>query len=321
MIPIEKEYLEKFNIVDWGMTNTLEPVSYQEYDNWVAAGKEGPLTYLSDERKEKRRSLDQVFPKVKSALVFLFSYKDVYHHYQSLFGEHRMATYALAYGDRDYHYVIKEQLQLICDDLKEKYPKEEFKGGIDTWPILERDLAFRAGLGWFGKNSMLLNQQEGSLFFIGSILTTLETRSEEKVEVDHCGSCTDCITACPTDALDPKSRTLIADRCISTFTIELFKEAEPPKGMEQSGGEIFGCDICQDVCPWNKKLIKNLNPDPIIKSTIFDFFFNRPLEQVYRELKDWSNKKYVKTFKGTVLERTGRVGMLKNLKFYLKKTF
>lgn len=318
MIHLDQSFLKNLGVVDWGTTSELSPVSFDHYDSWVKNKMHGVLGYLADERKEKRKSLDHVVKGTQSAIVFLFSYKEVNFYYKNKFKENRMASYALAYGDNDYHYVIKEYLAQIIDELKKQFPDENFTCGIDTWPILERDLAYRAGLGWFGKNSMLINQKEGSFFFIGSILTSLKLDNPKKLEIDHCGHCHDCVVACPTLAIDPETRTLNANQCISTFTIELFKEAEAPEGIDKSNGEIFGCDICQDVCPWNIKLSK----EPLLKavqdSKLFNFFLARPLEKVFEELQTWSNKKFVKEFKGSVVERTGRIGLLKNIKFYLK---
>lgn len=318
MIKLDSNFLEQLEIVDWGYTSSLEPVSYEQYQQWVDQNNHGVLSYLADDRKELRASLKNIEEDCQSALIFLFSYKETSFSYQEKWEDHRMASYALAYGERDYHYVIKERLDLIIEKLKLEYPSESFRSGIDTWPILERDLAYRAGLGWFGKNSMLINKKEGSLFLIGSILTSLKLEVNNALETDHCGHCRDCVDACPTDAIDPNTRTLIADKCISTFSIELFKDADAPSGIEKSNGEIFGCDICQDVCPWNIKLAKKSTPKSPEDNKLFNFFFSRPLGKVYEELMSWSNKKYTKEFKGTVVERTGRKGMLKNLKAYLK---
>ena len=205
------------------------------------------------------------------------------------------------------------------------YPNLEAKFSLDTQPILERDLAYRAGLGWFGKNSMFINKSKGSFFIIGSLLLSEKLPlSKLKNEVDHCGQCTACIDSCPTQAIDPKTRTILTQKCISTYTIELFKDGTtPPIGFIPGASEIFGCDICQDVCPWNKRVFRNYSKINNFKehefskekeSLISGFFLKKPLEEIIKKLKGMSNRGFKKQFKGTPIERTGRVGLLKNLK-------
>jgi epoxyqueuosine reductase len=152
---------------------------------------------------------------------------------------------------------------------------------------------------------MLISKKHGSFFLISSILINkklnLNTRT---IEIDHCGNCTKCIDACPTNAIID-NKVIDANKCISTFTIELFKDAEAPKGYPTNRGEIFGCDICQDVCPWNTK--------PLDKSELME---SPEYLKIFEEtnLEVISNREFKKIFKGTSLERTGRVGLLKNIK-------
>jgi epoxyqueuosine reductase len=227
---------------------------------------------------------------------------------------HEVASYALGFGGRDYHYVLIDKLQKIAASL------DGIKTfiSLDTQPILERDLAYRAGLGWFGKNSMLINRHEGSYFIIGSLLLdrTLDIPVGHQ-ETDHCGNCTACIDACPTKAIDPSSRTLIADKCISTFTIEIMKDLPPPAGFEKSRGEFFGCDICQDVCPWNfKPLARTLASLNLQGSLIFlkEWFYEWPREKFLEMISKETNRGFRKKLIGTPFDRPGRVGWLKNLK-------
>src|SRR5690606_21900042 len=183
-------------------------------------------------------------PEFQSALVFLFSYQEAKKWLMEN-KEYTVAGYSLGFGGEDYHRALKSRLQRIAESLNR--PEIKIFFSLDAQPIMERDLAYRAGLGWFGKNSMLISRKEGSYFIIGSILFSEKLEVEpNQIELDHCGKCNACAESCPTEAIDPQTRTLISEKCISTFTIETFKEAPAPDGFEKSRGEIFGCDICQD---------------------------------------------------------------------------
>lgn len=325
-----KDVLNKYEVADWGYTEELEASTYDHYDSWVKEDGHGPLKYLADERKEKRKSLEQIFPEAKSAVSFLFSYSDFRKKLENFYQSEksngkRIASYALAYDGEDYHYFLRRALDELGAELQKEIPGLEYKICLDIQPVLERDLAYRCGLGWFGKNSMFIHKSHGSFMMIGSLILSEKLNQTVQIaENDHCGQCTACISACPTDAIDLTKRTIKSELCISTYTIELFKDnTEPPKGMENSRGEIFGCDICQDVCPWNKRVFRN-NPTtelPNLSDTnnsIFNFFLKRPIKETKEELDTWSNGKFLREFKSSALERTGRIGWLKNLKFYLK---
>ena len=287
-------------IIEWGYIMSSKPESWTHYEKWIDNNYHGPLKYMADERKDLRASLNNFYPEFKSALVFLFDYTSTAKKNQND-QNYKFAAYTKGFDGIDYHYWIKDKLEKIAKDLG----IENYKLSIDAQPVLERDLAFRAGLGWFGKNSMLINQKKGSFFLISSILLDQELNlSTKTLETDHCGNCTRCIVACPTDAI-VSDRVIDANKCISTFTIETFKEAEPPKGYPTARGEIFGCDICQEVCPWNSKPLLNSVSDN--KEVHFEEIFqNTDLNQI-------SNREFKRIFKGTSLERTGRVGLLKNI--------
>jgi epoxyqueuosine reductase len=186
---------------------------------------------------------------------------------------------------------------------------------------MERDLAYRAGLGWFGKNSMLINKKEGSYFIIGSILLNQSFEMlPEVLDVDHCGQCNACVEACPTQAIDGESRTLIANKCLSTFTIEIFKDADPPEGIEKSRGEIFGCDICQDVCPWNKKPLQRVMAKLNLQSQfqfLKEWFYERSKSDLLSFFQEQSNRGLKRKLLGTPFDLPGKVGWIKNLKALL----
>lgn len=323
-------FLQKFGIVDWGYTEELNPRSFHQFESWIGAGHHGSLKYLSDHRKSARESLINVMPECQSSLVFLFGYHDKKLALESFYQSKesnglKMASYVFGFKGSDYHLIIADHLKAIGEEIKKSYPDLEFRLSLDIQPVLERDLAFRSGLGWVGKNSMLINKENGSFLMIGSLLLNRKLPLiSRNVDTDHCGQCTACIDSCPTDAIDGEKRTLIAEKCISTFTIEHFKEVDPPQKMEEGSGEIFGCDICQDVCPWNKRPIR-LGLQPQEKSIflqenkkIIDEFLRADPQEIERNLEEISGRAFAKKFKETPLERTGKRGLLKNIKFWRK---
>ncbi len=325
-----EKLLKSFQIVQWGYTEELNPKSFEYYQDWVASGDHGSLKYLSDHRKEARKSLKEVFPECQSAVVFLFSYApqklaaDNFYQSEESNGL-KMASYVTAFGGRDYHNLLGERLNQLGEHLSQNYQDLRWRLSLDIQPVLERDLAYRAGLGWFGKNSMMINRHHGSFLMIGSLLLNQKLSAPTlNQETDHCGQCRACIEACPTDALIEESRTLIAEKCISTFTIEHFKEVEAPEGMEKASGEIFGCDICQDVCPWNKRPIRlgldgQEESDFKKENEVFlKNFLSPSLDEVIEKVEAMSGKGFTREFKDTPLGRTGKRGFLKNLKFWKK---
>ena len=254
--------LKEFKIVDWGSTENPIPDSFSKFNSWVEEGKHLPLHYLSDHRKEKRRDLKNYFPEFQSALVFLFSYQKEKQYLEKFYNSNesnglKMASYVMGFDGNDYHHQIKDQLNSIRERLESKIPGLKCALTLDIHPVLERDLAYRSGLGWFGKNSMFISKKFGSYTIIGSLLLNKKIGPSKNtvLEADHCGQCRACIPACPTGAIDITSRQIVAEKCLSTYTIELFKDADAIPGGENCD-EIFGCDICQDVCPWNQRLLR-----------------------------------------------------------------
>jgi len=313
----DSKILNDLGVLDWGYTDCDEAQSYDTYEKWIDKGHHGPLGYLTGEKKEKRKKISEYYPEFKSALVFLFSYqkekKSLDQFYQSSESNGlKIGSYVFGFGGQDYHKVLRQKLESLACHLPEGI---SYKLSLDTQPILERDLAYRAGLGWFGKNSMFINKKQGSFFIIGSLLLnkTLELPIPS-VDTDHCGQCTKCIDLCPTDAIE--GRTIISQKCISTYTIEVFKEGTPPKGYPNSGGEIFGCDICQDVCPWNIKALSKIEEQVTLNSQLQDFFLKTPIDEILNKLKEMTNRGFRRVFKDTPLERTGRLGLIKNIKLF-----
>lgn len=316
------EELKSLGILNWGYTEESLPLSFENYLQWVRHGHEGSLSYLSDHRKDLRSDIKNIFPEFQSALVFLFSYQEAKKWLLDN-NRHEVAAYSLGFEGRDYHQVLKERLNKIFEKLKIDHPGLERFIALDAQPVLERDLAFRAGLGWFGKNSMLINQKEGSYFIIGSLLLNQKIGDGKlKIDVDHCGQCNACAEACPTNAINPDTRTITANMCISTYTIEIFKDVEAPKGFDKSRGEYFGCDICQDVCPWNRKPLARVMGSlklPESLSFLKDWFFGLPITELVKILEGETNRGLKRKLLGTPFDRPGKIGWLKNLKSILSK--
>jgi epoxyqueuosine reductase len=325
------QLLTHHKVVDWGYTEELEPYSYDNLQAWVEKGEHGSLGYLADHRMQVRSSLKNIFPECESALVFLFSY-----HQEKLALEEfykgpdshgiKLASYVLGFEGKDYHVKVRESLEELAAKLSDGYDDLKWRLSLDIQPVLERDLAHRAGLGWFGKNSMLISKDKGSFFIIGSLLLNKKLEVPKRpIETDHCGQCRACVDACPTQAIDGDGRTLTAEKCISTWTIEHFKEGpDAPVGMEKASGEVFGCDICQDVCPWNHRPVRlglEAQDTKIFEknnSLLIEEILKKNLTELSADLEEVSNRGFVKKFLKTPLERTGRRGLLKNLYFWKK---
>lgn len=228
-----------------GITAALESQTWPFYRRWLTEGKQATMGYLERHSLTKRdpRSLLQGARSIV-AVGLNYHQPNPWH-----IGEPHMASYALG---RDYHKVIRAKLRKLVHSLTAEHPQARFRICVDSAPILEREYAHRAGLGWFGKNTMLINSQRGSWFLIGLLLTDLELAQDQPAE-GGCGTCRKCIDSCPTGCIEfAHGRWQIdARRCISYLTIEHKGKIEERLG-EQMGGWTFGCDVCQEVCPFNQ---------------------------------------------------------------------
>lgn len=215
------------------------------FAEWLAAGHHASMAYLEKNREIRANPL-QRFPWARSVIVLLLPYAGERPVAPPGALSHHIARYALG---EDYHAVIDRILQRFEGDLSAAVPDIRTWRYVDTGPLSDRSLAAQAGLGWIGKNGMLIDEDNGSYVFIGTLLTSLENDISAAVVADRCGSCTHCIDACPTNAILPDRRVDSA-ACISYATIEHRGEL-PPAVRDQLHGNVFGCDICQEVCPWN----------------------------------------------------------------------
>jgi epoxyqueuosine reductase len=255
-----------------GITTPDPPPHTDIYQKWLEAERHGEMGYLETDRALRcRKNPLEILPECKSIIIVGMNYLP-----EGLI-ENAFLPRVSAYAQgEDYHDVIVGRLQELVDFIQSLVPSSFlYRIYTDTGPILERELGQRAGLGWIGKNTCLIHPQMGSYFFLGEILLALELDFDQPFEKDYCGSCTRCVDACPTECILP-DRTLDARRCISYLTIEL-KNSIPPDLRSSIGDWIFGCDRCQEVCPWNHRFAQPTSqaaflPNPkITRASLADF--------------------------------------------------
>jgi epoxyqueuosine reductase len=268
------------------------------YDDWIANGYAGEMAYL-ERGAEKRRDSTLPVPGAVSALVIGVNYG-------GREPEGPVARYAR--GD-DYHDVLVPMLRGVQDwassELGVSVPGKAY---TDTGPILERDLGRRAGLGWFGKNTMLISPRHGSFFFLGVLLLGLELEVDEPFASDHCGTCTRCLQACPTEAF-VAPRVMDARRCISYLTIEA--KGEIPEDLRRPvSGMIYGCDICQNVCPWNRKFSQELAEDSPFKAR--DFIAGKDAVTLAADILALDQEAFSAAFRKSPMKRAKLAGVQRN---------
>lgn len=281
-----------------GITTVGASNTAAAFDRWLANGFDGEMAYLARGR-DKRADTRLPVPGACSAIVVAMSYG----------GAEPSGPIARYARGEDYHDVMVGRLDALHRWIEEAIGREvSAKAYVDTGPILERDLARRAGLGWFGKNTNLINPSLGSFFFLGTLLAALELEADAPFEADRCGTCTRCLDACPTDAL-VEPRVLDATRCISYLTIEL-KGSIPEELREGIGALIYGCDICQEVCPWNQRFAKDLPDDSPYAPR--DALTGRDARTLARDLLQMSHEDFSKAFKGSPVKRAKLRGLKRN---------
>ena len=270
---------------------------FDRLTDWLERGFAGNMEYMS-RHADARRHPQSILPDVHSVVMVGLHYRPEQTR-EPQAGTGRVARYARG---RDYHDVLRARLGKLLAWLQGQVPGCRGRCVVDTAPLLERDFARRAGLGWFGKNTMLINKRLGSYFFLGALLLDLELRADTAHVASHCGTCTDCLDACPTGAFAGPGQ-LDSRRCISYLTIEL----RGPMALDLRPGVgdwLFGCDVCQEVCPWNRKAPVSSEPE----------WSARPdLEMLSpAELLTLSEADFRRRFRGSALWRAGRAGLLRN---------
>jgi epoxyqueuosine reductase len=290
-----------------GVTTPDPPPHVGVFDAWLDAGRHGEMAYLASERsRQRRRDPRQVMPECRAILVLGMRYPAPSALPPPGPAAHgRVAAYA--WGE-DYHDMLPERLQALAAFIEARVGSPvPHRWYTDTGPLLERDLAQRAGLGWIGKNTCLINPQKGSYFLLAELLLGLELEPDLPFEADRCGMCTRCLEACPTGCILP-DRTLDARRCLSYLTIEL-KGAIPEDLRPALGNWVFGCDICQQVCPWN---LRFAGPDHDPVDEAFAPRPGFPYPELAQELS-LSPAEFNARFKRSPVRRAKRRGYLRNL--------
>ena len=272
----------------------------KNFENWLKKGYQGTMGYL-ERNFDKRLDPQKLVPGAKSVISLTYNYFPK----KKILNENSFIISKYAYG-KDYHFIIKDKLKALFNLLKKEIGNIEGRVFVDSAPIHERAWAKISGLGWIGKNSLLLNKKMGSYFFLAEIVCDLDLEYDSTIS-DHCGTCTKCIDACPTDAIT-QAQVVDANRCISYLTIE--NKNEIPKELSKSfNNYIFGCDICQDVCPWNKFSTSHNEKE---------FLPKEELSKMSK--KDWqelTHETFNKIFKNSAVKRTKFQGLKRNIKAIL----
>jgi epoxyqueuosine reductase len=265
-------------------------------EQWLKQGQHGKMTYMErnfDKRLDPRKLVDGA----RSVISVQYNYYPGKPEPPK--SNYKVSKYA--YG-RDYHKVLKKRLKELLSFIHQQIGEVNGRIFVDSAPVMDKAWAKHSGTGWQGKNTNILNKQNGSFFFLGELILDLPLEPDAPT-ADHCGSCTRCIDACPTQAITPYG--VDARKCISYFTVEL-KEEIPQEYHQQMDGWIFGCDICQDVCPWNKFAKQHKEPDFEPRAPIVDFN-DRDWEEMTEEV-------FQQNFEGSPLNRAKLEGIMKNIK-------
>ena len=268
-------------------------------ETWLNKGMHGSMQYMEN-HFDIRIDPSKLVPGAKSVITLLLNYFPSQHQDPAA---PKIASYA--YGN-DYHEVIREKLTRFLAEIKQSIGEVAGRGFVDSAPVLERSWAQRTGLGWIGKNGNLINKQGGSFFFIATLIIDLELNYDDPYAKDYCGSCTKCIDSCPTDAILP-NKVVDGSKCISYFTIELKETLIPEKMKGKFDNWMFGCDVCQDVCPWNR-----------FSSPTSEVSFS-PIPAILNfSTSDWeelTEESFKTIFKDSPLKRSKYAGIKRNLHF------
>jgi len=279
----------------FGIAPAVPMPGYPNLLSWIEAGYAGNMDYFAN-RQQAYEHPRGVLEGAKSVIALAYPY-DAADPLPVASGQGMIARYV--WSGVDYHDIIHPKLKQLCQILLSESPESRARGVVDTAPLLEREIAKQAGLGWTGKNTLLLNKHQGSYFFLACVLSNLQMPYDQPHETSHCGTCRACLDACPTQAF-PEPGVLDASRCISYLTIE-HRDAIPVGLRDDIGDWLFGCDICQEVCPWNHKTTQRATrPDSALDTL--------ELSQLFQ----WNEEEFRQRFRKTPLWRTRRSGILRN---------
>ncbi|MBC8319815.1 MAG: tRNA epoxyqueuosine(34) reductase QueG [Bacteroidetes bacterium] len=271
-------------------------------EHWLSQGNHGEMSYL-ERNKKKRYNPELLVDNAKSVITVLYNYYPG--HKLSSTDNYHISKYA--YG-KDYHFIIKEKLNKLLNIIEEKMGKCNARVFVDSAPVLDRAWAHKSGLGFIGKNTLLINKEGGSFFFIGHIIIDLELHYKDNIDPkSYCGSCTQCIDDCPTNAI--KENYVDARNCISYLTIEYKGASIPAKLRGKFNHWIFGCDICQDVCPWNR--FSSPHKEPLFEPSVN----LKSMTKTHWEKLD--NQQFNTLFNDSAIKRTGYQCLRRNIDFLL----
>ncbi|NOZ46809.1 MAG: tRNA epoxyqueuosine(34) reductase QueG [Chlorobi bacterium] len=296
-----KEYALKLGFQNCGISKIRELKEDKIHlQDWLKNGMNGEMHYMKN-YFDKRVDPSKLMENAKSVISLSYNY-----YTNKTFKNKAYLISKYAYG-KDYHYVIKNKLKLLITYIEKITDTNNSRAFVDSAPVLERSWAKQSGLGWIGKNANLISKKYGSFFFLSEILVNVELEYDKPIK-DYCGNCTKCIDACPTGAIYEPYK-INGSKCISYLTIELKNEIpENFKGNYKNW--IFGCDICQDVCPWNKKSKQHNEPD----------FEPHPnlLKMTKKEWEEITEEKYRELFKKSAIKRAKYKGLKRNINFLQK---
>lgn len=284
---------------DWcGICAAVTPPGFNQFQAWLDSGFHGQMEYL-ERRRDAYQHPHHVLEGAKSIVMLALNYESTAPPAVRP-GSGRVSRYA--WGERDYHDIIHQRLKSLKKQVLEWSPEANIRGVVDTAPLLEREFAVLSGLGWQGKNTLLINKWVGSWFFLAALIVDFELEFDSVHESEHCGTCRACLDACPTDAFRAP-HLLDATRCISYLTIEL-RDPIPTHLRQPMGDWVFGCDVCQDVCPWNHKSQPTTDPQFQPRGDLV------PMDLI--ELFDLTDEGFRQRFRKTPLWRSRRRGILRN---------
>tara|TARA_B100000929_G_scaffold63923_1_gene48738 strand:- start:2002 stop:2928 length:927 start_codon:yes stop_codon:yes gene_type:complete len=266
-------------------------------EKWLKMKMNGEMKYMEN-YFEKRLDPRKLVDDAKSIISLTYNYYP-----EDLQNKEAPKVSKYAYG-MDYHYVIKEKLNFFLTFIKDKIGNVHGRAFVDSAPILEKAWAAKSGIGWVGKNSNLITKQVGSFYFLAELIVDLDL-DYDRIESDHCGQCTACIDSCPTQAIT-QPYVVDGSKCISYFTIEL-KENIPKEFKGKFDDWVFGCDVCQDVCPWNK--FSKSHKEPLFQTS------SELMKMSRDEWNEITEETFNKIFKNSAVKRTGYKGLTRNLNF------